>query len=155
MRNSSFLWIIVAILAVLDIYVFQAVKTVSQSVSPRIRIFIYWAYWALSVSSLLLLILLPFLNYENWPKLVRTYLFATIVGLFFAKLIASLFFLLDDVRRAAMWLIGKLFSNPSVEISQTAEGITRSEFLSWFGLVAGGTLLDRWSMDLATSTITR
>ncbi|MEJ7740801.1 MAG: metallophosphoesterase [Chitinophagaceae bacterium] len=140
MRNSSFLWIIVAILAVLDIYVFQAVKTVSQSVSPRIRIFIYWAYWALSVSSLLLLILLPFLNYENWPKLVRTYLFATIVGLFFAKLIASLFFLLDDVRRAAMWLIGKLFSNPSVEISQTAEGITRSEFLSWFGLVAGGTL---------------
>lgn len=39
-----------------------------------------------------------------------------------------------------MWLIGKLYSNPSVEISQTAEGITRSQFLSWFGLVAGGTL---------------
>lgn len=91
MRNSSFIWVFVAILAVLDIYVFQAVKTISQSVSPRIRIFIYAAYWMLSVASLLLLIMLPYLNFENWPKSIRTYVFATVVGLFFAKLIASLF----------------------------------------------------------------
>lgn len=140
MRNSGFLWIIVIIMAVLDMYVFQVIKAVSQSVSPRVRIIIFAIYWILSVSALLLLILLPYLNYENWPKSLRTYLFATVVGLFFSKLIACLFFLIDDVRRGVMWIIGKLFSNPSVEISENTEGITRSVFVSWLGLAAGGTL---------------
>jgi len=39
-----------------------------------------------------------------------------------------------------MWIIGKLFSNPSVEISDASEGITRSVFLSWLGIAAGSTL---------------
>ncbi|MEJ7766516.1 MAG: metallophosphoesterase, partial [Chitinophagaceae bacterium] len=139
MRNSGFLWIIVAIMAVLNIYVFQPVKMVSQSASPRTRFIIFIVYWALSVAILLILLLLPFLNYENWPKPLRTYLFAMVVGLFFSELIASVFFFIDDVRRAMMWVVGKLFSNPSVEISQDADGITRSTFLSWLGLGLGGT----------------
>jgi hypothetical protein len=39
-----------------------------------------------------------------------------------------------------MWIIGKLFSNPSVPINESAEGITRSTFMSWLGLAAGGGL---------------
>ncbi len=140
MRNSGFLWIIVVIMTILDIYVFQVVKSVSQSLSPRIRVTVFAIYWIISILTLVLLIVLPYLNYGNWPKSLRTYLFATVVGLFFSKLIASLFFVVDDVRRGMMWLIGKLFSNPSVEISENPEGITRSAFLNWFGLAAGGTL---------------
>ena len=140
MRNARFIWIVVALMAILDIYIFNVIKSVSQPASPRIRFIIYAVYWTVSLAALLLLILLPYINLENWPRSVRNYLFATLLGLFFAKLIASLFFLVDDVRRGAMWLIGKLFSNPSLEISSTSEGITRSTFLSWFGLAAGGTL---------------
>lgn len=40
-----------------------------------------------------------------------------------------------------MWVIGKLFSNPSIKVSQSSEGITRSTFLSWLGLAVGGGLL--------------
>lgn len=134
MRNSGFIWVLVALMAILDIYIFQVIKSMSQSVSPKLRLIIYAVYWIVSLSALLLLILLPYLNHENWPRSLRTYLFATVLGLFFGKLIASLFFLIDDVRRGAMWMIGKLFSNPSVELSETAEGITRSAFLSWLGL---------------------
>jgi uncharacterized protein len=140
MRSSRFLWIIIAITVLLDIYVFQAIKTVSHSLSPRGRNVLYGIYWTLSLATLFLLILLPYVNYNSWPKTVRTYLFATLVGLFFAKVIASLFFLVDDVRRGGMWMIGKLFSNPSVEISDSSQGITRSVFLSWLGLAAGGGL---------------
>ncbi len=39
-----------------------------------------------------------------------------------------------------MWIVGKLFSNPSVEISESPEGITRSVFLSWLGIGIGGSL---------------
>ncbi len=140
MRNTGFLWIVALIMALMDIYVFQVVKMLAHSASPKARIIIYSVYWVLSASVLLLMIILPYVNYSNWPKPVRTYLFAIMVGLFFSKLIASMFFLIDDIRRGMMWLIGKLFSNPSVDISESAEGITRSTFISWLGIAVGGTL---------------
>lgn len=140
MRNSGFLWVIVALMIVLDIYVFQALKVVTQTALPKTKLILYSIYWTLSVLALAILILMPYINFDSWPKTLRTYLFATVVGLFFAKLIASLFFLVDDVRRGIMWTIGKLFSNPSVEVSQQESGITRSVFLSWLGLGLGGSL---------------
>lgn len=141
MRNTGIIWIIAAILGLMDIYIFQVVRMLAQTASPRLRMIIYSAYWIISLSTLLLMLILPYLNYSNWPKPVRTYLFAVIVGLFFSKLIASIFFLIDDIRRGMMWLIGKLFSNPAVAISDGAEGITRSVFLSWLGVAVGGFLL--------------
>ncbi|MDX1936141.1 MAG: metallophosphoesterase [Flavihumibacter sp.] len=140
MRNSGFLWVIVALMIVLDFYVFQALKVVTQTALPKTKLILYSIYWTLSVLALAILILMPYINFDSWPKTLRTYLFATVVGLFFAKLIASLFFLVDDVRRGIMWTIGKLFSNPSVEVSQQESGITRSVFLSWLGLGLGGSL---------------
>ncbi|WEK38181.1 MAG: metallophosphoesterase [Candidatus Pseudobacter hemicellulosilyticus] len=140
MRNSGFWWVIVGLMILLDLYVFQAVKMIVPLSSPKLRLTLIIGYWLVSLTALAFLILMPYINYETWPKAVRTYLFATTVGLFFAKLITSIFLLLDDIRRGGMWIIGKLFSNPSVEISQAADGITRSAFLSWLGLAAGGTL---------------
>jgi predicted MPP superfamily phosphohydrolase len=86
------------------------------------------------------MLVLPYINYENWPKAVRTYVFATIVGLFFAKLIAAIFFLLDDVRRLIMWIMGKVFPGFGVKFVDEAGFINRSAFLSWLGLGIGGTL---------------
>ena len=141
MRNTGIIWIIAAILGLMDIYIFQVVRMLALTASPRLRIIIYSAYWIISLSTLLLMLILPYLNYSNWPKPVRNYLFAVIVGLFFSKLIASIFFLIDDIRRGMMWLTGKLFSNPAIAISDGAEGITRSVFLSWLGVAVGGSLL--------------
>ena len=139
MRNPGFLWVMIGIMAVLDFYVFQAIKVVATS-SPKIRLTIFIVYWVLAGFALTVLILLPYINYDNWPRAVRTYFFAIVVGLFFSQLVASLFLLVDDIRRGCMWIIGKLFSNPSVPINESAEGITRSTFMSWLGLAAGGGL---------------
>jgi uncharacterized protein len=139
MRNSGFLWVMIGILVVLDLYVFQAIKVVAPS-SPKIRYTIFGLYWLVSIACLSILILLPNINYENWPKASRTYVFATVVGLFFSKMVASIFLAVDDIRRGSMWIIGKLFSNPSIEVSQASDGITRSTFLSWMGLALGGGL---------------
>jgi uncharacterized protein len=140
MRNSGFLWVIIAILALLDIYVFQVVKLVSQSASARAKTIIFAGYWTVSAFTFLLLILLPYLNFETWPKTIRTYTFATVVGLFFAKIIAVSFFMIDDIRRLVQWAIAKLFVKNTEAAAVGGEGISRSAFISWLGLVAGGTL---------------
>lgn len=127
-------------MAVMDIYVFQVVRMLAQSASPKARIIVFSVYWLISAFALLLMIILPYVNYSNWPKPIRTYLFAIMIGLFFSKLFASMFFLIDDIRRGMMWIVGKLFSNPSVDISESAEGITRSAFMSWLGIAVGGSL---------------
>lgn len=140
MRNSIFWWVIVPVMILLDLYVFQAVKLVSQGASHKIKIGIYTGYWAVSAAALVLLIIIPFINHDSWPRSVRTYLFATIVGLFFAKIIAVLFFLLDDVRRLIQWASSKLFFSNTEGEDIGSERISRSAFLSWAGLIAGGGL---------------
>ena len=109
MRNSVFWWVIVAVMVLLDLYVFQAIKVVTQGASHKLRVVIYTGYWGISAAALILLIIIPFINYDSWPRSVRTYLFATVVGLFFAKVVAVLFFLLDDIRRVIQWASSKLF----------------------------------------------
>lgn len=139
MRNSGFLWIIIGIMVVLDVYVFQAIKVVAPA-SPKLRMGMFICYWILAAASVIILMLLPNINYENWPKAARTYIFAIIVGLFFSKLLASIFLAIDDIRRGCMWVIEKLFSDPSIKITQASSGITRSTFMSWLGLAVGGGL---------------
>ncbi|PWT70325.1 MAG: metallophosphatase [Bacteroidetes bacterium] len=140
MRSSGFLWIVIAIMISLDFYVFQAIKLVSQGASPKWKTFIYTSYWSVSLAAVIILALLPLLHFDSWPRNLRNYVFATILGLFFAKLISCVFFLVDDLRRAIQWAVGKiLFRNTEGE-NLSGEGITRSVFLSWLGLGVGGTL---------------
>ena len=142
MRNSPFWLIIIALMLLFDFYVFQAVKTVSQSAGHRTRSIIFISYWVISLSALLVFCLLPFLNLDNFSKGLRTVVFALIVGLFFAKLAAAVFLLVDDIRRVIQWMAGKLFfSNTEGEQLQEGESITRSVFLSWIGLGVGGGIL--------------
>jgi hypothetical protein len=123
----------------LDLYVFQIVKLVSQSAGPRTKTILYFAYWAFSAIALIVLFVLPL--FENFPKSVRSVAFALVAGLFLCKLIASVFFLVDDLRRGIQWLAGKLFfRNTEGEQIQGSERMSRSIFLSWLGLAVGGGL---------------
>jgi uncharacterized protein len=141
MRNSPFWWILVSAMVIIDIYFFQALKSITQSASGRTRTIIYSGYWVLSVSAILILILLPYLHLDKQLKFIRTILFALIAGLFFAKLIACLFFLADDIRRVVQWVGGKLFfAKTEGEDLQSGETISRSVFFSWAGMIAGGGL---------------
>jgi predicted MPP superfamily phosphohydrolase len=125
----------------LDFYVFQALKVVTQSAEPRTKSIIYAVYWGLSILALLTFLILPYLNLDSFPKNLRSVVFAFIVALFFGKLITAIFLLVDDFRRGVQWVAGKvLFTNTEVETIQDSDKITRSLFLSWIGLAAGGGL---------------
>ena len=139
MRNSVFWWVLLAFMVILDLYFFQALKTITQSASSRTRLIIFISYWTISIAAVVVLLLLPYLNFEN--KFFRNTLFAIIAGLFFAKILASAIFLIDDIRRGVQWVAGKLlFSKTEGEQYQSGEKISRSLFLSWTGMLLGGGL---------------
>jgi predicted MPP superfamily phosphohydrolase len=128
-------------MVLLDIYVFQAVKVISHPLSSKLKMIIYSVYWTTSIAAIVVLLILPYLHFDNQARFLRTTIFAIVLGLFFAKLIASVFFLVDDVRRLVQWAAGELFfQNTEGEQLQEGEKISRSAFLSWAGMIAGGGL---------------
>jgi len=124
----------------MDIYVFQAVKIIIPGTSHRFRTTIFVIYWTVAGVALATMLTFPFVDVQTWPKQLRTYVFSILVGLFFSKLVASIFFLIDDIRRGGTWLLTRMFSNPSFTINEGSQGISRSVFLSWIGVLMGGSL---------------
>ncbi len=139
MRNTSTWWIIAFLMLLLDFYVYQAIKTVSQNSSDRAKLVIQICYWSISVLTLASLLSLPYIQFLQTNKIFRNYVFAILVGLFLAKLIGSTFFLLDDLRRLVAFIISKFSATETVTAS-AENGIPRSTFLSWMGLGIGGGL---------------
>lgn len=140
MRNAPFLWILIVFMFLLDLYVFQGVKVITQNTGPKTRIFLHWSYWIVSFTAIIILILLLFIQFDSFHKLLRIVVVSVIISLFFAKAIAAVFFLVDDLRRGIQWMAGKLFFSGSTPEVQHSENISRSVFLSWAGTAIGGGL---------------
>jgi predicted MPP superfamily phosphohydrolase len=140
MRTPFGTFIIVVIMILLDIYVFMAIKSVSHSLSSKVRTVIFSVYWLVAIVALGGLLLFIFTGPEFLPKRIRTYLFASILAFVFGQLVSSVFFLIDDVRRLIQWLAGKAFFRNTEVSEMNSNGISRSVFLSWLGLAAGTTL---------------
>ena len=139
MRNASTWWIIAFLMLLLDFYVYQAIKTVSQNSTDKAKWMIQMAYWGISIVTLACLLSLPYIQALQTNKIFRNYVFAIMVGLFLAKLIGSTFFLIDDIRRLFVFVIYQ-FSTAKVATGASDNNIPRSTFLSWIGLCIGGSL---------------
>lgn len=141
MRSATSWWIIALVIFLLDFYVFQALKTVSQQGSERARQVIYMTYWVVSFLTIATMLSFPYIQFLQTSKMFRNYVFAILIGLFLAKLIGSLFFVADDLRRGALLLMNKIFPLSGAQyMGPEGQGIPRSTFLSWLGLGLGGTL---------------
>ncbi len=140
MRTPLNAFIFIAILLIIDVYIFQAVKAVSVSASPKSRTIIYNVYWIITALVALGFLMFSMTRDENTPKIFRTYLFAIMIGIFLSKLTTVFFLLIDDIRRGIQWVVIKIFYSTRQVDTESTESISRSAFLSWLGLVAGGGL---------------
>jgi len=140
MRTPLGIFIFIAIVLLFELYVFQAVKSVTISATPKARLIAFSIYWTITAFMVAGYLTFALTNQDFLQKNVRTYLFAIIFGLFLAKLTAVFFILIDDVRRAVQWLVSKILYRSGNENTLAGNGITRSVFLSWFALAAGSTV---------------
>ena len=130
MRNWKMAGIVLILTILLDLYVFQAVKTVTQGLTTGVKQVVFGIYWGISILIWISLIVLPMVTDPAWER-AKSYIFFTIIAFFIAKLLAAVFFLADDIRRAIL-LLGHKGKRPD-----TGEPIPRSIFLSWLGLGVG------------------
>lgn len=134
------LLIAVAILFLIDLYVFQGVKMLLQSRAISTQRIVTVIYWSVAALCLSIILLGGVWDFHLWPKTFRTYAFALIVIHYFSKLFFVVFLLLDDVLR--MFRYGyeyvrqRFFSSPVVSVSEGIQ-ISRLKFLSQAGLIIG------------------
>jgi predicted MPP superfamily phosphohydrolase len=140
MRSTVSYWMILLLLLAVDFYVFVAIKSVSQSVTDKTRLTINIAYWVCCMVAIAFIIAYPYNRFLSENKIFRNYVFAIIVGIFFAKLAACIFLLLDDIRRLLLWVMAKLFTQSGVDFVNSDGTVSRSAFLSWLGLGVGSGL---------------
>ncbi|MFT4153797.1 metallophosphoesterase [Parafilimonas sp.] len=140
MRSLSGWWIIILILLLVDFYVFWALRFLTHNNGEKGRAIIYTLHWLISVAAIAFIIAFPHSRFFAAHTVLRNYIFAIVVGLFFAKLVASTLFLLDDTRRFFIWLMAKIFPKTGVDFTSEENIITRSAFLTWTGFILGGGL---------------
>jgi predicted MPP superfamily phosphohydrolase len=126
MRKSRFWWVIILLMLVMDFYVFQALQVVTAGSPVVIKIIVYVIYWLISVAAIAIFWGLPYMRSKFLSRLAGTNLFSIMMGLVFAKLVASLFFLGNDIYRLVNFIGG--------------DPIPRSYEVSWAGIIAGGAL---------------
>lgn len=140
MRRFTGFGIVALVMILIDIYVFQAIRFLMQGSSDKARITVFSIYWGISILGLVVVLTFPFITAFQTNKFLRNYVFAILVGLFIAKLLAAVFFLIDDIRRLFVWIMGKLFSNTGAKFLGDGTNISRSAFLTWMGVGIGSTL---------------
>lgn len=133
-------WFFILVMLAIDFYVFQAVRLVTAGLPQKTRLLVHGFYWSFTIVAVVLFILIPIVGFESIPKFIRTYVFAIVVGLFIAKIVASIFFLLDDLRRVLQWGGTKAVKIVNGNAQTPDEGISRSIFLSWLGVGIGSSL---------------
>ena len=124
MRSPRFVLFFILVALLLDLYVFQALKAITQGMTPRLRITVFTLHWSISAAALLALVLTS--RVQLGPR-TSSYIIAVILGLYIAKLVAAVFLLIDDIRRLVQWTFNRL-TRPEPAGS---DAISRSTFLSW------------------------
>ncbi len=127
--------IFIGIILLVDLYSFQAVRLLLSSAPLYLKRFSYFLFWGFSASTIAIISVATMSNSQNWPGGIRTYLFAILFILFFAKLIISIFLLADDSMRVIRWVA------QSTIPSKNKEGISRLKFISQTGLLVSGFFL--------------
>ena len=70
---------------------------------------------------------------SHWPKAIKVYLIATIVLVYFCKIVVVLFMAIDDIIRLFRWIVS-LLTKSKAERQLPENSISRLQFISWTAL---------------------
>jgi uncharacterized protein len=126
--------ILLAALLLIDVYFFQAIKTISVDWSDIKRNLVFRIYWGITVFSVIFGLFTIF-TYQHpvLPKFVYLYIICLLFIIVISKLIGSLFLMIDDAQRLVQFVFS-FFNQNKNEINGVGKGISRAKFLSYGAL---------------------
>ncbi|PWG81993.1 metallophosphoesterase [Pararcticibacter amylolyticus] len=130
MRRTGSRWVIIALILLLDLYVFTALNSLFLSEWDGVKTGIYIVYALMSAGTLASVLLFPYLQSAVRFTRFSNYLFAVVIGLVFSKVVSSAVFLLDDIRRLITWIILSFQGGAH-------DSVPRSAIVTIVGLVLG------------------
>ncbi len=135
MNRVIIIGIVLAILLLIDLYVYQAVSFVLRNFSSTTQQIVRYVYWFFTLATFAVILLYNFGDPDIWKGSTRGVVFSIIFINYFSKVFAALFLVVDDIVRLGRWIAG-LFQSGGTSVSE-GQTITRSEFLTKSALVAG------------------
>ncbi|MEM6299831.1 MAG: metallophosphoesterase, partial [Bacteroidota bacterium] len=136
MSRQIFLLIVVSILFLLDLYVFQLIKTLTASLTGTARTLIHVFYWVFNLSGWLAILSFVIFPRESIHHTTQQLLSTWIGMVYIPKLFGLIFLLLDDFIRLLTWIYEQIMPAKLSEGNPEKNTIPRSEFLMKAGLVA-------------------
>lgn len=120
------------LIAVVELYFFQVIKTICIDYSPGKRKVIFYIAYSLAAFNLLIGAVALFYPPPQWNNFFRM-LSSVAFILLICKIIGSTFLLIDDVIRLFRW-IASYFQKAPADATEAAHHISRLKFLSYVGL---------------------
>ncbi|MEJ2003505.1 MAG: metallophosphoesterase [Cyclobacteriaceae bacterium] len=127
--------IILVILFLIDIYVYQAISHVMRNVSSTWQTVAKTVYWVITGAAFIAILHYNFGDPDLWKGSSRSIVFTAIFIVYFSKVFAGLFLVVDDLIRLGKW-VARIFESGGSSVSE-GQTITRSEFLTKSALIAG------------------
>ncbi len=129
----TLLFFVIAFLLI-DIYVFQAVLSVSKSWTPLWKTVARYGFWIPTVLCIAALLWWTAADPYKVGSGLRNWILTALFATYFSKLFGVFFLLIDDAQRLVRW-IAQAFSKKDASPS-AGEVISRSQFLTHTALVA-------------------
>jgi predicted MPP superfamily phosphohydrolase len=138
-----------------DLYVFQAVINLSQSLSKMQRSILYAVYWVVPIIVVFTLYCVSKGYTDSWPKAVFTLVRAFLFIIYISKLIALIPLILDDIRRFFVWTKGQIVKDSVYDASRSGFMSKMALIISGlpFGILSYGILRNPYRYKLHTETI--
>ncbi len=133
MRGFPRMFIVLAFMIFLDIYLFQAVRLFTQDSSLATRRAWYFFFWSITAVSISLVLAMNFTNYDAWNPAIKRYIFPALMLIYISKVVTIPFLLFDDLQRLIRYVIAQFASRDSA--SGETIRITRSQFIVGLGLI--------------------
>ncbi len=121
------------VIALLDWYVFQAVKAAFSEASPLRKRWVYGLFWSTTALAVLAFLYFQLTPPDKMLRITRNFVATGIFMMLISKIFVVLFLLADDLGRFSKWIF-QLLAKPEKPVD-----ISRSEFLSKAGLIAATT----------------
>ncbi len=129
----TLLFFVIAFLLI-DIYVFQAVLSVSKSWTPLWKSVARYGFWIPTVLCIAALLWWTAADPYKVGSGMRNWILTALFATYFSKLFGVFFLLIDDVQRLVRW-IAQAFSKKDASPA-AGEVISRSQFLTQTALIA-------------------